>query len=369
MIPASARPSSRALLGFVRSPAAAILLLAVGTGITGAVYLRHQSRALQMAAETSLSSIAELKTGQIADWYAERRSDAEEGPLERSIELNRFLASVERRAFRIAEMAVRDRDDALSHARYTFDWNRQFELLPERVLPVLEIALAEVRRRIGLLFQDADDQLFSPTVLEDVAFGPLNLGKPKDEAIAIARRTLAFLGLDGFEDRITFKLSGGEKQRLSIARALLKTAPLLLLDEATASVDSETERQIQEALDRLMKNRTAFVIAHRLSTIQNADRIWRSVSESTEAVASSSSSSGAFLSKARAIDSRCFSPPESFTPRSPTLVSSWPGRPRTKLSAWAAVRALHRSASEASRLASSRFSRTVPLNRNGSWVT
>jgi ATP-binding cassette, subfamily B, bacterial len=70
------------------------------------------------------------------------------------------------------------------------------------------------------------------------------------------------------------KLSGGEKQRLSIARALLKDAPILLLDEATASVDSETERQIQAALDRLMENRTAFVIAHRLSTIQNADTIY-----------------------------------------------------------------------------------------------
>ncbi len=70
------------------------------------------------------------------------------------------------------------------------------------------------------------------------------------------------------------KLSGGEKQRLSIARALLKNAPILLLDEATASVDSETEQQIQDALDQLMKNRTAFVIAHRLSTIQNAGRIY-----------------------------------------------------------------------------------------------
>lgn len=70
------------------------------------------------------------------------------------------------------------------------------------------------------------------------------------------------------------KLSGGEKQRLSIARALLKDAPILLLDEATASVDSETESQIQTALDRLMENRTAFVIAHRLSTIRNADLIY-----------------------------------------------------------------------------------------------
>jgi ABC-type multidrug transport system fused ATPase/permease subunit len=70
------------------------------------------------------------------------------------------------------------------------------------------------------------------------------------------------------------KLSGGEKQRLSIARSLLKNAPILLLDEATASVDSETERLIQSALDHLMKNRTSFVIAHRLSTIQNADVIY-----------------------------------------------------------------------------------------------
>ena len=69
------------------------------------------------------------------------------------------------------------------------------------------------------------------------------------------------------------KLSVGEKQRVSIARALLKDPPILILDEATASVDTETERQIQQALDRLMEHRTAFVIAHRLSTVRHANQI------------------------------------------------------------------------------------------------
>jgi len=77
-----------------------------------------------------------------------------------------------------------------------------------------------VRRRIGLLFQDPDDQLFSPSVKEDVAFGPLNLGKSIEEAQEIVRRTLAYLGLEGFEDRITFKLSGGEKRLVSLATIL-----------------------------------------------------------------------------------------------------------------------------------------------------
>ena len=101
-----------------------------------------------------------------------------------------------------------------------------------------------VRRRIGLLFQDSDDQLFSPTVLEDVAFGPLNLGKPKSEAVAIARRTLSYLGLDGFADRVTFKLSGGEKRLVSLATVLAMQPEVLLLDEPVNGLDSRTREKI-----------------------------------------------------------------------------------------------------------------------------
>lgn len=107
---------------------------------------------------------------------------------------------------------------------------------------------AEVRRRIGLLFQDADDQLFSPTVLEDVAFGPLNLGKSKTDAVQIARKTLAFLGLAGFEDRITFKLSGGEKRLVSLATVLAMEPEVLLLDEPMNGLDIETKAKLIEIL-------------------------------------------------------------------------------------------------------------------------
>jgi cobalt/nickel transport system ATP-binding protein len=110
---------------------------------------------------------------------------------------------------------------------------------------------AEVRRRIGLLFQDADDQLFSPTVLEDVAFGPLNLGKSKEEAVEIARRTLNFLGLSGFEDRITFKLSGGEKRLVSLATVLAMEPEILLLDEPINGLDIRTRTKLTEALASL----------------------------------------------------------------------------------------------------------------------
>lgn len=109
----------------------------------------------------------------------------------------------------------------------------------------------EVYRRVGLLFQDADDQLFSPTVLEDVAFGPLNMGKSKQEAVEIARKTLADLGLSGFEDRITHKLSGGEKRLAALATVLAMEPEVLLLDEPSTGLDEKTKEKLIEVLNSL----------------------------------------------------------------------------------------------------------------------
>jgi len=112
-----------------------------------------------------------------------------------------------------------------------------------------EADFARARTRIGLLFQDADDQLFSPTVLEDVAFGPLNLGKSREDAIAVARRTLARLGLSGFEERVTFRLSGGEKRLVSLATILAMEPEVLLLDEPTTGLDDQTRHTLTHLID------------------------------------------------------------------------------------------------------------------------
>lgn len=123
-----------------------------------------------------------------------------------------------------------------------------------------------VRKRIGLLFQDADDQLFSPTVLDDVAFGPLNKGMSIKEAKTIAREVLTSLGLESFEERVTYKLSGGEKKLVSLATVLAMKPEILLLDEPTTGLDVDTIVKIIQILDNI--DISCIIISHDMDFIQ-----------------------------------------------------------------------------------------------------
>ena len=118
----------------------------------------------------------------------------------------------------------------------------------------------EIRGRVALLFQDAEDQLFSPTVAEDVAFGPLNLGKTRDEARKIVDDTLRSLGLAGYAHRITHRLSGGEKRLVSLATVLAMEPELLLLDEPTAGLDDDAVRRVTEILTGL--HQPMLIVSH-----------------------------------------------------------------------------------------------------------
>jgi cobalt/nickel transport system ATP-binding protein len=111
-----------------------------------------------------------------------------------------------------------------------------------------ESDFSEIRGRIGFLFQDSDDQLFCPTVIEDVAFGPLNMGQSPEEAKRTVASTLASLKLSGFEDRITYKLSGGEKRLVSLATVLAMNPQFLILDEPTSGLDEKTTERLIETL-------------------------------------------------------------------------------------------------------------------------
>jgi subfamily B ATP-binding cassette protein MsbA len=143
-------------------------------------------------------------------------------------------------------------------------------------IDIRKVTLKSLRDQIGLVTQQTI--LFNDTVRNNIAYG--SLGRSDQEIIEAAKAANAHDFImrfpEGYETVIGeqgVRLSGGERQRLSIARALLKDAPVLILDEATSSLDSDSETEVQKALDRLMKGRTVFVIAHRLSTIRNATRI------------------------------------------------------------------------------------------------
>ncbi|MDI7277658.1 MAG: ABC transporter ATP-binding protein, partial [Anaerolineae bacterium] len=138
------------------------------------------------------------------------------------------------------------------------------------------VTLASLRGQIGIVPQET--ALFSGTVRENLAYGKLDASEAEIVSAAVAANADDFIrqlpdGYDTLVGERGYKLSGGERQRLAIARAILKDPRILILDEATSSLDTESERLVQEALQRLMAGRTTFVIAHRLSTVHNADRI------------------------------------------------------------------------------------------------
>jgi ABC transporter fused permease/ATP-binding protein len=143
-------------------------------------------------------------------------------------------------------------------------------------IPANNIPLSQLRRQMALVPQDV--MLFGGTIRENIEYGKPGATQPEIEEAARKANAHDFImsfpeGYDTVVGERGIKLSGGQRQRIAIARAILKDPVILVLDEATSSLDSASESLVQEALDNLMKNRTSFVIAHRLSTIRNADKI------------------------------------------------------------------------------------------------
>jgi ATP-binding cassette subfamily B protein len=143
-------------------------------------------------------------------------------------------------------------------------------------LPIHQLELADLRRAIGLVSQEVF--LFHGTVAENIAYGSFDAPRAAIERAAQLAEASRFIealpqGYDTVVGERGQRLSGGQRQRIALARAILKNPPVLILDEATAAVDNETEAAIQRSLDLITAERTTLVIAHRLSTVRHADQI------------------------------------------------------------------------------------------------
>jgi ATP-binding cassette subfamily B protein/subfamily B ATP-binding cassette protein MsbA len=142
--------------------------------------------------------------------------------------------------------------------------------------PIKSIKLSYLREQIGLVAQDPF--LFNGTVAENILYGNIEASRDQVISAAVSAHADTFIknlpdGYDTLVGERGVRLSGGEKHRIAIARTFLKNPPILVLDEATSSVDTETESHIKQALDTLMAGRTTLIIAHRLSTLEGADRV------------------------------------------------------------------------------------------------
>ena len=130
----------------------------------------------------------------------------------------------------------------------------------------------EARKNVGLLFQDPDDQIFMPTVFEDVIFGPLNMGLPEKEIVERAKKAMMQAGVEEYGDRVPHRLSTGEKKRVAIAGLLAMSPPTLLLDEPTANLDPQAKRDLVNVLDSL--DQTIVLATHDLSVaFELTDRV------------------------------------------------------------------------------------------------
>lgn len=139
-------------------------------------------------------------------------------------------------------------------------------------LPVEKKNLREIRRRVGLVFQDPDDQLFSPTVFDDVAFGPINMGLSKEEVAAAVSRALEEVGIAGVEKRSAYHLSYGQKKRASIATVLSMNPDLLVLDEPSSNLDPRARNEFSKLLQSMRV--TKILVTHDLPFVfENCDRV------------------------------------------------------------------------------------------------
>ncbi len=141
---------------------------------------------------------------------------------------------------------------------------------------IRQVTLQSLREQIGMVTQEII--LFDDTIFNNVVYGRQDVSPDQVHQALMIANALEFIeklprGVDTRIGETGVLLSGGQRQRIAIARAVVKDPPILILDEATSSLDAESEEMVQEALDRLMKRRTTFVIAHRLSTVRRADKV------------------------------------------------------------------------------------------------